>query len=106
MERSYFTLKEPFRVHNLYRHPSWLRRFEGEHPEQAKRLMADIRAGRLDVELRRKDDVERLLDSRWYQLGRAALMAGDYVDRGLRAMRHPRWHAAGLAQRLRHGNEE
>ena len=106
MERSYFTLKEPFRVHNLYRHPSWLRRFEGEHPEQAERLMADIRAGRLDVELRRRDDVEMLLDSRWYQLGRAALMAGDYVDRGLRAMRHPRSHAARLARRLRHGNEE
>jgi hypothetical protein len=53
-------------------------------------MMDDIRAGRVAVELRQTDDVERLLRSWWYPLGRGFLMAGDYADRAVTGLRHPR----------------
>jgi hypothetical protein len=40
---------------------NWLARFTGEHPPQIAELRADIAAGRVAVELRRTDDIERLL---------------------------------------------
>ena len=81
MVQSYLTTAKPYRVHNLRRHPSWLLRYDGEHPEQVRRMMSDIRAGRVSVELRQNDDVERLLSSWWYPLGRRCLTIGDYLDR-------------------------
>jgi hypothetical protein len=97
MRRSYFSLQSPYRVHNLYRHPSWLERYDGGHPVQVQRMMEDIRAGRLNVELRPTDDIEKLLDSRWYLVGRTCLKVADHVDRCVKAARHPR----GSATRLR-----
>ena len=90
MTQSYFTTARPYRVHNLPRYPSWLLRYHGDHPEQVRRMMSDIRAGRVSAELRRTDDVERLLRSWWYPLGRLCLMVGDYLDRAVRVARHPR----------------
>jgi len=83
-EESYFRLGHPFHVERHYRYPSWLERYRGEHPPEARRLMDDIRSGKLAVELRRTDDVERLLRSPRYRAGRAALKALDPVDRGWR----------------------
>jgi ABC-2 type transport system permease protein len=53
-------------------------------------LMSDIRNVRISVDLRPTVDVERLMCSWWYPLGRGGLMACDYVDRASRAARHPR----------------
>ena len=45
-------------------------------------MMESIRAGKLDVEIRRRDDVERLLRSPRYWAGRIALKALFYpVDK-------------------------
>jgi hypothetical protein len=73
-------LDRPYRVHNVYEQPSWLARYEGEHPPAIHQLMGDVEAGRLDVERRPCDDVERLLASPRYRLGRAALKALQPLD--------------------------
>jgi len=81
-EESYFRLGHPFHVERHYRYPSWLERYQGEHPPEVRHMMDDIRAGALKVELRRTDDVERLLRAPWYRLGRSAIRLLDPVDRG------------------------
>ena len=88
--QSSFTTAKPCRAFSLWKYRSWLLRYEGDHPEQIRRMMSDIRAGRVAAQLRQTDDVERLLRSWWYPLGRSCLMAGDYVDRAARGIRHPR----------------
>ena len=104
MQRSFLTLKNPYRVHNLWRHPSWLARYTGDHPEQARLMMSDIRSGRFSVALRPTVDVERLLCSWWYPLGRGGLVACDYLDRASRAARHPRsWVRRRAAMRKGQG---
>lgn len=80
-EEGYFSLRRPYHVERHYWLPAWITRYEGPHPPQVERMMEDIRAGRLDVELRATDDVERLLASPRYRAGCAALKALDYVDR-------------------------
>lgn len=85
-EHGYARLDWPFHVHNVYEHPSWLERFHGEHPPEVLRMMEDAHAGRIDVELRRTDDIERLLDAPWYALGIRALEGIDPVSRACNAV--------------------
>ena len=66
-ENNYFRLGNPFRVHNLYRFPSWLKRFKGTHPEQVESMIKDIKEGKTIAELRRTDDIEKLLNSKSYR---------------------------------------
>jgi hypothetical protein len=67
---SYCRLRRPYRVHNVYDYPSWLEHFRGVHPPAIAQLQRDLAAGRLDVELRPTADIERLLASPTYRLGR------------------------------------
>ena len=67
-ENNYFRLGNPFRVHNLYRFPSWLIRYKGAHPEQVVCMIRDIKEGKKIAQLRRTDDIEQLLNSRKYRL--------------------------------------
>ncbi len=76
---SYLTLRRPYHVERHYYWPSWLERYEGPHPPQVRAMMDDIAAGRLDVRMRRIDDAERLLKSRWYPLGAQGLRAVEPV---------------------------
>lgn len=73
-------LRRPFRVHNVYRYPSWLDRFVGKHPQSIAAMRGDIAEGRLAVELRRTDDIERLLNSAWYAAARLVIKACGAVD--------------------------
>jgi glycosyltransferase involved in cell wall biosynthesis len=73
VQNCFMTLRRPYRVHNIYTHPSWLERYHGEHPPEVIRMMDDIRAGRVREELRPTDDIEALLHSPLYVLGRGAL---------------------------------
>ncbi len=105
-EQCYMGLRRPFRVHNVYTYPSWLERFTGAHPPAAEELRAALLRGELGVELRPTHDVERLLRSPRYAIGRAALKL---LERPLRPFDRPyrRWKgrlvrllrdpAAGLA---------
>jgi hypothetical protein len=77
----FIELKSPYRVHNVYRYPSWLERFDGDHPPQVMALRDDIEAGRISVQTRSTDDIERLLDSFSYQLGRALIRRLEPCDR-------------------------
>jgi hypothetical protein len=77
----FLELKSPYRVHNVYRYPSWLERFDGDHPPQVKALRDDIKAGRISVQTRSTDDIEKLLNSFSYRLGRAVLKGLEPCDR-------------------------
>lgn len=94
-QNNYFRLGNPFRVHNVYRSPSWLERYHGDHPAQVLRMMEDVRVGRVVAVTRQNADVEKLLDSWWYPRGRAALKALDHADRAIRCLRR-------FVGRLRH----
>jgi hypothetical protein len=106
-EASYFKLGHPYRVHNIYSLPSWLKRYRGAHPMEVLRMMDDIRSGRVRARLRDNSDAYLLLDSWWYRAGGVALSYLDYGDRVFspafhvlcRIRRAPR----KIAKRLRHG---
>ena len=78
---SFLELGNPFRVHNVYDYPSWLRRFRGTHPPQIQAMRHDIEESRVRIAMRSSADVERLLDSPRYRLGCTALRLLDYPDR-------------------------
>jgi hypothetical protein len=107
-EESYLRLGHPYHVERHYRFPAWLERFHGAHPPEALRMIEDVRAGVVDVELRRTDDIERLLRSSRYRAGCAALKLLEPVDaawmwtrlQALRASHAPRKLAA-LARSVR-----
>lgn len=69
----FLELRRPYRVHNVYDYPGWLNRFTGQHPPIIDQLRADIARGQVQIDLRPTADVDRLLASRRYQLGRLAL---------------------------------
>ena len=84
---AYLALHRPYRVHNVYEYPSWLERYSGPHPGEVTRMVADLRAQRGPIALRDTADIERLLASPWYQVGRTALRVLDPVDRWARRLR-------------------
>jgi hypothetical protein len=100
-DQGYFNLTRPYHVERHYWYPAWLERFKGEHPPEAVRMMEDIRAGRLDVELRDMTDVERLMRSPRYRLGCAALKVLDRVDRAWRWGRLQAVRASHVPRKLR-----
>lgn len=85
-EQCWLRLGRPYRVHNVYAYPSWLERFAGRHPPQAEALRADLEAGRVAEARRDTADIERLLATPWYPVGRAALRA---LERPLRPLDRP-----------------
>ena len=100
VESNFLELRHPFRVHNVYAHPSWLERFNGRHPPQIEALRSDIREGRMKVEMRQTGDVEALLNSHTYGLGRECLKILDFVDRGVRTLLRSPWFVAGSLRSL------
>lgn len=74
-EEVFMKLKRPFRVANIYEYPSWLENFDGAHPEQIEMLKQDIANGDIEIELRKTDDIERLLKSQAYCRKRSILKA-------------------------------
>jgi len=79
-EKDFLALKNPYRVHNVYTYPSWLERYDGDHPPQIEAMRRDIREGRLRAQMRDTHDVERVLSSTRYRAGRAALKVLDRLD--------------------------
>lgn len=67
---NYFKITNPYRIHNVYTYPSWLVRYKGTHPEQISLMMKDIKEGNIVVRLRQNEDVEQLLSSHRYLIGR------------------------------------
>ena len=69
----YSNLNKPFRVHNVYHYPSWLENYKGEHPEQIRNLIKDLENGVLNIAQRQTEDIETLINSQMYQLGKIIL---------------------------------
>ncbi|MFC1706215.1 glycosyltransferase family A protein [Planctomycetota bacterium] len=90
-ESVYLNLSRPYRVHNVYGFPGWLDRFMGDHPPQIELLRRDIRQGAVQIDLRGTEDIERLLASWWYPVGRWCLKAAS----------PPGYHAVRVVRRLR-----
>lgn len=98
---NFMELKHPYRVHNVYEYPSWLNRFGGEHPPQIYQMYRDLENGALAEKRRQNEDIEGLLSSFFYVLGRLFLEVLDYPDRlvqfarrgifGLEAFLKPYW---------------
>jgi hypothetical protein len=78
---NYLLLRNPYRVHIVYEQPSWLERFTGSHPPQIEQMREAISSGRIPITMRPTADIEWLLASRRYQIGRLYLQALDYVER-------------------------
>lgn len=74
-------LRRPFNVHNVYRYPSWLERFDGHHPPQIEAMRKDIQNGTIAAVLRPTADIEHLLDQPAYKLGRLGLKIMDPIAR-------------------------
>lgn len=91
---NYITLKNPFRVHNMYQYPSWLERYTGVHPPQASAMWHAIENGDTDIKTRHMADVQALLNNPFYRLGRALLKYADAPARLVKRVRE------GIARRL------
>jgi FkbM family methyltransferase len=78
---AFLRLGRPYRVHNVYDYPSWLERYDGPHPAEVVRLVDDLARAHPD-QLRQTADIERLLDTWWYGLGRGGLIIMDDVLTG------------------------
>lgn len=99
-QESYLRLRHPYRVHNVYSHPSWLERYQGSHPPQIKCLRSDIDAGRVDALVRPTEDVDQLLRSPLYVVGRGCLKVVGH----LYPVGHPVWQLISpLVRNLRGG---
>lgn len=95
---NFLRLENPYRVHNVYTYPSWLDRFGETHPPEIQQLMQDIQSGRLAVQLRQTNDVEQVLRSWRYRLGRSILRTLASVD----AWFYHRWrNLMGIYHRIR-----
>ncbi len=79
----FLELRDPYRAHNVYDLPGWLDRFTGNHPFQIEALRADLEAGRTNSAMRSTDDIECLLRSPAYWLGRTGLKLLEPLDRWL-----------------------
>jgi glycosyltransferase involved in cell wall biosynthesis len=77
---NYLFLGDPFRVHNVVTHPSWIEPFTGQHPPAIQALREDILTGKTNIDIRGTEDIDRLLESRSYSLRRALIRCGDPVD--------------------------
>jgi hypothetical protein len=100
---AWLSLHRPFRVHNVYDHPSWLERYRGTHPPEVVRMVDELRARGGPGALRRTDDIERLLDSPWYRLGRAWLKARLAVDLPVTALEQASKQTLDLGRRAVRG---
>ena len=82
---SYDTLGKPYRVHNVYQHPSWLEWYRGSHPPEILSMWEDVVNRRLDtaIDLRDTSDIEKLLRKWSYRFGRIVLkVIGPIVNTG------------------------
>jgi hypothetical protein len=80
-DQSYFSIKKPFRAHNVYDFPSWLRSFKGDHPEQVVDLQNDILNGHIKIKTRKNEDIENMVNSLRYKVARRFLIIIEKPDR-------------------------
>ena len=96
---NFFDLKHPFHIDDtsILGEPSWLVRFDEKHPDVIAQLWNDVESGRITVERRRTDDIDRLLNAPWYTLAKMLLPA---LWMPVRLVRTALRRAGRLAKRL------
>ena len=97
-EEAYLSLRRPYHLHNVDQYPGCLFRYTGDHPPQVKEMWRSITAEDSPYEIRATADIEALLRSRKYQIGRALVMSANQPS--LRLRRTWIWLKARIAQCL------
>jgi len=75
--QAYLSLKRPWHLHNVDAYPGCLYRYAGSHPPEALRMWRAITAKDSDFEIRQTEDIEALLNSARYKIGRFLVMLAD-----------------------------
>ena len=71
LKESYYLLKDPYYIGETGRQmPQWLERYRGPHPYQIMELQKDLLDGQIKEEVRPTEDIDKLLDSKVYFLGK------------------------------------
>jgi len=86
-EETYFALRRPYHAHNVYEYPGCLYRFPGAHPPQALQMWRDLNSPQSRYDLRPRDDIEALLNSPRYRIGRFLVMSANRPALWLRQAR-------------------
>jgi hypothetical protein len=85
--KSYMRLAKPYRVHAVHKYPSWLDRYRGDHPPQVYEMWIQACAGaHPQITPRTTSDVDRLIQSPRYRLGRFGLKVSGYIVYGVRSI--------------------
>ena len=86
-KHAYLSLNRPYHMHNIEDFPSWLYRYEGEHPPQILAMWDDITQADSGFEIRGSDDIDALLNSSRYKIGRWLVMRLDTPSLAFKRMR-------------------
>jgi glycosyltransferase involved in cell wall biosynthesis len=84
---AYLSLNHPYHVHNIEEYPSWLTRYEGTHPPQMMAMWQVITHDNSGFDIRQTEDVEKLLSSISYKVGRSIIMMIDTPSMQLKALK-------------------
>ncbi len=90
-------VRKPFRVHNVYAYPSWIRKYSGPHPDQILVMQEDLEQGRLNIGCRDNKDVEMFESKLLYRAGRWIL---ERLSRISVAKYFPHWQSAAIVFRI------
>jgi len=72
----YMNIRHPYHVHMVYSYVSWVERYQGTVPPAVLQMVEAVKQGQhLGVDLRQSDDLDQLLRSPSYVLGRGLLKA-------------------------------
>jgi len=85
LEENYLALRHPFHVHNVYKYPSCLYRYDGAHPPQLQQMWQALPDS--PYAIRQRDDVDALLNSRRYRMARWLVMRANVPALYLRRAR-------------------
>ena len=84
---AYLALERPYHAHNVDDYPGCLYRYDGDHPPAALRMWRAISAPDSGYEIRPRDDIEALLNSWAYRIGRWLVMRAERPAQILRKLR-------------------
>ena len=85
--QAYLSLNRPYHLHNVDEYPGCLYRYADLHPPQIQQMWQAITAADSDFEIRQTKDIEALLNSTRYQIGRSLVMLADKPSRQFRVFR-------------------
>lgn len=84
---AYLSLNRPYHVHNIEDYPSWLDHYKGKHPPALLDMWETITQADSDYDIRQTDDIEQLLHSISYQIGRFTVKYSDRPSLRLKQLR-------------------